>query len=82
MYRLPIHKRYRIGNLPCIECYKITNRPVKQFDTQRALSLHLVHVHDLPKDELNKIKIIVKEYLNQQNEKSFIEFCFERGLLY
>jgi len=82
LYCKPIHLRYQIGSLYCPECFKLTQRKSKRFESSRGLSIHISHNHAISKDSFVRIRLLSKYYLKNPKEISFIEYCFNRGYLY
>jgi len=78
MYKQKQHLRYTDGN-QCPECFKIgSSYRLHIFKSVRALKIHLVRSHDLERTEKEKIFTLLNDY----KEGSFIDLCFQRGVLY
>ena len=66
----------------CPECFKEKPKSkLHKFKTSRGLAIHL-HQHSMSVEERQKITMLSKAYLLDQNKKSFLSLCFKVGLLY
>ncbi|WP_299290530.1 hypothetical protein [Nitrosopumilus sp.] len=58
------------------------NRKLKIFKDMNSFSNHLTKSHTLTEERKKKIKTIAKAYLKSDKKKSFIELCYEKGVIF
>ncbi len=82
MYRQTVNLT-RYTKLQCPPCFKAhPEHRLFIFKKMVSFTNHLTKSHSLDQKEHSMLKRKAKAYLKEQPEKSFIETCFDNGVLY